>query len=89
MAVMNHKQLIEQKIEENYRCRPWLGVVPVERAIEAAIAYRNGLHGETLRLFDEAITNGWLPERAIDMIEYAVERNIIPDSISEVVTKAS
>ncbi len=71
---MNDEQMIEQKIEENYCSRTWLGVVPIERAIEAAIEYRHRRSGERQRLFDEAMMNGWLPERAIDMIEYATDR---------------
>ncbi len=78
---MTPDQIIEQPIEENYRSRPWLGVVPVERAIAAAIDYRHSLTADKQHLFDEAILKGWLPERAIDLIEYVADQGLIPDQV--------
>ena len=75
---MNEDEAIAARIEEIFRCRPWHGVLPVEVAIANAVEYRNRLTGTRRQLFDDAMREGLLPERAIEMIEYATAQGLIP-----------
>jgi hypothetical protein len=72
---MNHDEQVEAKIAAKYKAQPWLGVCSVEEAIQSAILYRCGLSGEERRQYDEAILEGWHPERAMTAVEYASGRD--------------
>lgn len=66
---MNHDQMIEAKIEELFRQRPWGGVISLEEAIAYAIAYRRGLSETDRQVYDKQILLGRHPSKAMETVE--------------------
>ena len=87
---MTRDEQVEATIEEKYRSRPWLGSAPIEDAIQDAIQYRRTLSPEERAMYDDAILNGWYPERAMETVEYAAGRdNLSQARTRRVVSQAS
>jgi hypothetical protein len=83
VAAMMEERIIEAKIEQTFRSKPWVGGISVEEAIANAIRYRRNLSEEDRRLYDEQIRLGRHPIKALETVEIVSGRDQPHGSESE------
>jgi hypothetical protein len=66
---MMDDRVIEARIEQAFRSKPWRGIISIEEAIADAISYRRGLNEEDRRLYDEQILLGRHPIKVLETVE--------------------
>jgi hypothetical protein len=72
---MENTELIRCKLDEFYRVRSNRSDSVAATAVDAYLQYRQQLSGEERGRFDNAILQGWSPERAVSMVEYTSNRD--------------
>jgi len=72
---MREDRIIEAKIEQTFRSKPWRGMISLEEAIADDIRYRLSLNEEDRRLYDEQILLGRHPIKVPETVEIVSGRD--------------